>query len=157
MTQDQLNPSRIARGTWRGLLLGFAFLGEQLRRLPGFRLVERFSSWIAALLLGAAVVSLAIWMAQRSPQRVSMAELASGALSSMQTWVIVSGDVRAEQSAAPGYQYVLTDPAVPIALLHISSQVELPVGAAHGSGGGLARAAPVTPVYAGVRGPIPFA
>lgn len=143
MTRDQLNPWRIARRAWRGLWLGLAFLGEQLRRLPGSRLVERFASWIAALLLVAALVSLAIWMAQRSPQRVSMADLTSGGLSYMQTWVIVSGDVRAERSAAPGYQYVLTDPAVPIAVLRISSQVELALGQTTVSGrliGGAGRA-----------------
>ncbi len=61
----------------------------------------------------------------------------------MQTWIIVSGDVRAESSAAAGRQYVLTDPAVPIALPHILSPVELPEGETTVSGtltGGAGRA-----------------
>ena len=72
-----------------------------------------------------------------------MTELAAGALSPMQTWIIVSGDVRAESTAAAGFHYILTDPAVPNALLRITSRVELPVGQTTVSGtiiGGAGRA-----------------
>ena len=48
----------------------------------------------------------------------------------MQTWIIVSGTLQAESSTATGYRYVLTDPAVPNAMLRIDSQVALPVGEA---------------------------
>jgi hypothetical protein len=129
--------------TWRKVLVGFSFLGKQLRRLPGARIVERFSALLVALLLVATIVSLAIWMAQKSPERIGMAELYAGQLPPMQSWIIVSGDVQAVPFGGVGYQYVLTDPTVLHALLRISSQVELPVGPTTVSGtllGGDARA-----------------
>jgi len=128
MTQDRLSLWRIARSARHGLVLGLAFVGAQLRRLPGAGLVERFLPLIVAVLLAGAVVSLAVWGAQKSPQRISMAELAVGALAPMQTWIIVSGDVRPQEHGGAGYVYLLTDAAAPNALLRISSQVQLAEG-----------------------------
>lgn len=91
----------------------------------------------------AALVALSVWMAQRSPQRISFAELASGNLSRMQSWIIVSGELRAEPVSATQYRYTLTDPAVPNALMTVESQVELAVGQTTVSGtlvGGASRA-----------------
>jgi hypothetical protein len=127
---------------WRGLVLGIAFLGDRLRRLPGAGLVERFPGFVFALLVIAAMLAGAVWASQKSPQRISLADLTVGALAPMQTWIIVSGDVVAGPSSAT-HQYVLTDPAAPGARLIINSDVELPVGRTTVSGrliGGDARA-----------------
>ena len=143
MTQDRLSLWRIARTARQGLVLGLAFLGAQLRRLPGAVLVERFSPLIVAVLLAGAVVSLGVWGAQKSPQRISLAELAVGALAPMQTWIIVSGDVRAQEHGGAGYVYRLTDPAALNASLRISSEIPLAEGWTTVSGrllGGDARA-----------------
>lgn len=143
MTRDRLSLRRIARTARQGLVLGLAFLGAQARRLPGAGLIERFLPLAVAVLLVASVVSLGIWGAQKSPQRISMAELEIGALAPMQTWIIVSGDVRRQQQPGAGYAYVLTDPAAPNASLMISSQVRLAEGKTTVSGtllGGDARA-----------------
>ena len=128
MTRDPLSLWRIARTARQGLVLGLAFLGAQLRRLPGAGLVGRFLPLIVAVLLAGAVVSLAVWGAQRSPQRISLAELADGALAPMQTWIIVSGDVRSQEQGGAGFAYVLTDLAAPNASIRISSQVQLAEG-----------------------------
>ena len=88
-------------------------------------------------------MSFGTWAAEKSPQRISMAELTIGALAPMQTWIIVSGDLQASPSAVPGYTYILTDPAAPRARLYVSSDVELSVCATTVSGkliGGDARA-----------------
>lgn len=143
MTLDRHSPWRTARAARRGLVLGFAFVGAQLRRLPGAAIVERFASVILALLLLGALVSFTVWAAQRSPQRTSLSELAAGALSPMQSWIIVSGDVRLRQHAGAGYLYLLTDPAAPNASLTISSEAEMREGETTVSGtllGGDARA-----------------
>ncbi len=112
---------------WRGAVLGVAFVGDRLRRLPGSGLVERFPGWTFALLFVVAMLAGAVWASQKSPQRISLADLSVGALAPMQTWIIVSGDVAAGSSSAT-HQYVLTDPAVAGARLIITSDVELPVG-----------------------------
>jgi hypothetical protein len=127
----------------RGLVLGFSFVGEQLRRLPGARRVQRFAPLVVATLLITALIAGGVWGAQKSPQRISLAELAVGALAPMQSWIIVSGDVATVQSVAGSHRYVLTDPEVPGARLYIASDVELPVGPSTVSGkliGGDARA-----------------
>ncbi|MDL2335612.1 MAG: hypothetical protein QFC55_06250 [Chloroflexota bacterium] len=127
---------------WQGLVLGIAFIGDKLRRLPGAGLVERFPGLVFALLFIGALLAGAVWASQKSPQRISLAELAVGGLAPMQTWIIVTGDVAAGSSTA-SHQYVLTDPAVLHARMIINSDVELPVGRTTVSGrliGGDARA-----------------
>lgn len=51
MTRDRLSLWRIARTARQGLVLGLAFVGAQLRRLPGAGLVGRFLPLIVAVLL----------------------------------------------------------------------------------------------------------
>lgn len=127
------------------MVLAFAVVGEQLRRIPGATIVQRFASLILVVLLICGLVSLGVWAAQKSPQRISLAELRDGALSPMQSWIIVSGDVRLKQHSVVGYSYLLTDPAAPNASLAISSDTELGEGRTTVSGtllGGDARAQP---------------
>lgn len=122
------------RAIARYFQVGFSFVIEQLRRIPGARQVERRAAWIALGLVFAAVVALAVWGAQRSPQRVSIADLVAGGLSHLQTWIIVSSDLREEGSSPPRYRYAMTDPGLPDAKLMVTSEVELPVGEATVSG-----------------------
>lgn len=91
----------------------------------------------------AALAALAVWMGQRSPQRLSFAELVGGNLSHMQSWIIVSGELRTYPLSTTVYRYTLTDPTVPNAVLTVESQVELTVGQSTVSGtlvGGARRA-----------------
>ncbi len=121
----------------------FAFVVEQLRRIPGARQIERRAPWVVSALLLVALVALSVWMAQRSPQRISMAELVAGDLSRMQSWIIVSGELHAEPASANGYRYTLTDSTVPDAVMTVTSPVELAVGQTTVSGtivGGAQRA-----------------
>ncbi len=106
----------------------FAALVDGLRRIPGYRQVEERTALLVVGLLAVALVLLSIWMAQRSPQRVSMSELVGGDVSQMQSWIIISGEVRPEQASGGGFRYVLTDPAVPNAQLVVSSDVPLTEG-----------------------------
>lgn len=106
----------------------FAYVVDQLRRVPGVRQVERRAPWLIAGLILAAVVVLGVGMAQRSPQRMTIPDLFAGNLAPMQSWIIVTGDLRAQPVSNNGYRYVMTDPAVPDATLIVQSGVELPVG-----------------------------
>ena len=63
-----------------------------------------------------------------------MADLVAGDLSHLQTWIIVSGDLRDEGSSPPRYRYAMTDAGVPDAKLIVMSEIELPVGEATVSG-----------------------
>lgn len=109
-------------------LVAFAFVVEQLRRVPGARQIERHVTLVVSVLAVAALLALAVWGAQRSPQRISMGELVAGDLSRMQTWIIVSGELRAEPVSTAGYRYNLTDPTVPDARMIVVSQVEIAIG-----------------------------
>lgn len=109
-------------------LVAFAFVVEQLRRIPGARLIERHTTFVVSVVAFTALVALAVWAAQRSPQRITMGELVAGDLSRMQSWIIVSGELSAEPISIAGYRYKLTDPAVPDARMIVVSDVELPVG-----------------------------
>ena len=131
------------RSILRFPLVAFAFVVEQLRRVPGARQIERRTPWVVSALMLAALVALSVWMAQRSPQRITFAELVGGDLSRMQTWIIVSGELSAAPVSTTQYRYTLTDPAVPNAILTVESQVELAVGQTTVSGtivGGASRA-----------------
>ena len=114
--------------------MAFAAVVDLFRRIPGYRQIEERAALIVVLLMIIAVVLLGIWMAQRSPQRVSMAQLVRGDVSAMQSWIIVTGDVALEQSSGPQQRYVLTDAGVANARLIITSDVPISVGRATVSG-----------------------
>jgi hypothetical protein len=117
--------TRILRVPW----LLFAFVVEQARRLPGSRLIARLLPAAARLMVLVAFVLLLLWMAEASPQRISIGELASGQLSRLQTWIIVSGDLAVEPGSTPAsHQYRLTDPATPNAWLVVRAPNELALG-----------------------------
>lgn len=124
-------------------VVALAFLVEQLRHLPGAREVERRAPWVVAVLMVAALAVLAVGMAEQTPQRISIADLVEGKLAPMQSWIIVSGELRAQQVSTTDHRYVLTDPTVPNAVIFVTSQNELPLGVATISGhlvGGTRRA-----------------
>ena len=104
-------------------VLLFAFGVEQLRRLPGAQLVAPSTKWLSRLfLLGAFVLTL-LWAVEASPQRISLADLAAGKLGSMQSWIIVTGDLAEEPGSTEGlHVYRLTDPAAPNAFLIVKSR-----------------------------------
>ena len=79
-------------------------------------------------LLLVAFVLLVGWAATRTPQRVTMADLTAGSLSSLQTWIIITGDLAAETQTGDQFRYALTDPTEADATLAVSSRTELPVG-----------------------------
>ncbi len=122
------------RSILRFPLVAFAFVVDRLRAIPGAKWIERHAPLVVSALLIAALVALSVWMAQRSPQRLTMAELAGGKLSRMQSWIIVSGELRAEPMTTAQRRYTLTDPAAPNAILTVHSPVELGVGHATVSG-----------------------
>jgi hypothetical protein len=110
-------------------VLLFAFGVEQLRRLPGARFVAPSTKWLARLLLLAAVVLTLLWAAEASPQRISLADLAAGRLGSLQSWIIVSGDLADEPGSSESlHLYRLTDPATPNAYLVVRSRVVQSLG-----------------------------
>ncbi|MEP7158757.1 MAG: hypothetical protein ABI797_04975 [Chloroflexota bacterium] len=109
-------------------LIAFAFLVDKLRRIPGVLWAERHVLWVVATLLLLAVVALVYWGAQRSPQRVNMVELASGQLSHMQSWIIISGDLQRDPRFPSAFRYVMTDVEAPNAKLNVTSDIERPTG-----------------------------
>lgn len=110
-------------------LLAFGYVVARMRRLPGARFVAPIVPWLVRASFVAAAILLLLWMAEASPQRMSLADLAAGKLSPMQSWIIVSGELQEERGSAPGaYRYRLTDPATPNAYLDVRSSVEWPVG-----------------------------
>jgi hypothetical protein len=116
-------------GVLRVPWLLFALLVEQARRLPGARVVARFLPAAARLMVAAAIVLLLLWMAEASPQRMTIGELAAGQLSRFQSWIIVSGDLADEPGATPeSHQYRLTDAATPNAWIVVRAPHALPLG-----------------------------
>ena len=109
--------------------MAFSYAIQQLRRVPGARFVQEHQLLVIGMLVFAGVIVLAAWAATRSPQRVSMADLTAGRLAPLQTWIIVSGDLRpADNQSGSQFRYVLTDPNVADATLTVTSQRELPTG-----------------------------
>ena len=107
--------------------VAFSFAVEKLRRLPGARFVQDHPTLVIGTLVVAGALVLAAWAATRSPQRVSMADLTAGSLAPLQTWIIVSGDMRPVDNSRPGqFRYTLTDPNIPDATLTVTSPTELP-------------------------------
>jgi hypothetical protein len=110
-------------------LLAFAFAVDRLRRLPGARFVAPFVPWVARALIAGAVVLVLLWAAEASPQRISLADLAAGKLSSFQSWIIVSGNLQDEPGSTSSlHLYRLTDPAAPNAYLVVRSRVRQVLG-----------------------------
>jgi hypothetical protein len=117
--------TRILRGPW----LLFAFLVERLLRLPGSRFLARFLPAATRLMIVGAIAVLLLWMAEASPQRMTLADLRSGQLSRLQSWIIVSGELGEEPGTNPeSRQYRLTDPRTPNAYLIVRSERDLPLG-----------------------------
>ncbi len=115
-------------------VLAFGAAVARLRRLPGAAPVARFASVGIALLLILAFLAFVVWGLERAPQRVALTDLASGALSPMQSWIIISGHMEAQESRIAAFGYSLTDPAAPNASMTVYSEVELPLGPATVSG-----------------------
>ena len=126
-------------------LVLYGYLVERLRRIPVAGSVLRHTSLIAGGLLVGAAVAFGVWAGTVAPQRVILADLVVGNLSPMQTWIIVSGDLSAGPARTTGYRYVLTDPALPNAIMNVVSDVELQVGRTTVSGR-----------YTGGREPVPL-
>ena len=116
-------------------VLLFAFGVEQLRRLPGARFVAPSTKWVARLLLLGALVLTLLWSVEASPQRISLPDLAAGKLGSMQTWIIVTGDLADEPGSNDAFHlYRLTDPDAPNAYLIVRSRSVQSLGQATVSG-----------------------
>lgn len=117
------------RTALRTPLVLFAYVVDQLRRLPGS---ERVGRWMPALtrglFLGAAGLLL-VWASTPTPQRISLSDLAAGNLSPMQSWIIVSGELREEPRFVPEWhRYRLIDPSAPGPSLIVRSTVPMRVG-----------------------------
>ena len=110
-------------------VLVFAAGVDQLRHLPGARRLGPLVKWSARLMLLGAFVLTLLWAGEASPQRMSLADLAAGKLGSLQSWIIVTGDL-AEEPGSTDFQhlYRLTDPAAPNAYLIVRSRPVLPLG-----------------------------
>jgi hypothetical protein len=79
--------------------------------------------WVARLMLLTALVLTVAWAGEASPQRISLADLAAGKLGSLQSWIIVSGEL-SETTGSTDFLhlYRLTDPAAPNAYLIVRSR-----------------------------------
>ncbi|HYI21227.1 MAG TPA: hypothetical protein VEX62_01195 [Candidatus Limnocylindrales bacterium] len=127
-------------------LVAYGYVVERLRHVPIVGSVLRRGSLVAALLVVGAILAFMLWAATVAPQRVGMADLISGKLSTMQSWIAISGDLSGgDARTTGGYRYVLVDPAVPNATMNVYSDVQLPLGATTISGtfGGPREPAPV--------------
>ena len=109
-------------------VVAIAWVVEQFRRLPGAALVGRNRTLIVIALLLFAGIAFLVWGLERAPQRFTLAQLAAGELSPMQSWIIVSGDIRSEAVRPSRYLYRLTDPAAPNASMIVEANFELPSG-----------------------------
>ena len=97
--------------------------------MPVVGVLDKHSTLVASVLFLAAFIALGAWLSQRSPQRVTMADLVAGNLSSLQSWIIVSGDLQqAATASGNGLRYNLTDPQVPDATLTVFSATPLATG-----------------------------
>ena len=113
---------------FRTPIVAFSYAIQQLRRLPGARFVQEHQFLVIGSLVFVASIVLTAWAATRSPQRVSMGDLTAGSLSSLQSWIIITGDLAADSQTGGQFRYVLTDPNEADATLAVSSGTELPVG-----------------------------
>lgn len=130
-------------------VLLFSAAVERLRQLPGARRLGPLVRWLPRVLLLLAVVLGGLWALEVSPQRISLADLVAGKLSSLQSWIIVSGDLADEPGSTDELRlYRLTDPAAPNAYLVVRSRVAQPLGPATVSGRIEGGREPVPPGYA---------
>ncbi len=110
-------------------VVAFAFVVDGLRRLPGARALGGLMPWVAGLLIVAAGVVLLAHATQKSPQRISIPDLAAGKLSNLQSWIIVSGRLTEQRGSALGRRvYSLTDDRVPDVDIIVPTSRELAVG-----------------------------
>jgi hypothetical protein len=109
-------------------IVAIAFVVEKLRQLPGVRAFGRHRVAIVTALLVLAAIAFIVWGLERAPQRLTLAQLANGELSPMQSWIIVSGELRNESSQPPRYLYRLTDPQAPNASMIVEATFELAPG-----------------------------
>jgi len=109
-------------------IVAFAYVVDRLRRVPVAAQLLAHTTAVAAGLIATAVLAFVLWGSEVVPQRVSLADLVEAKLSHMQTWIIISGDLRTAVSNGPTYRYNLTDPAAPNARMNVFSTVELPEG-----------------------------
>ena len=110
-------------------IAAFAYVVEALRRLPGSARLRPFVPWIGRLLLAGAFAALIVWMGTKTPQRISIADLAANRLSPMQSWIIVSGDLTEEASLDPSsFAYRLVDPSTPGPSIIVLSERPLATG-----------------------------
>ncbi len=109
--------------------VAFSYAVQKLRRLPGARFVQDHQTLVVGSLILVGSIVLASWAATRSPQRVTMADLTAGSLAPLQTWIIITGDLRpADNQSGTQFRYILTDPSVPDATLAVTSGDELTSG-----------------------------
>jgi hypothetical protein len=116
-----MTPFRIA-------IVAVAFVVAQLRRVPGAGIVGRYRGQIVAALSVLAAVAFIVWGLERAPQRFTLAQLAAGELSPLQSWIIVSGELTADSAQPPRYLYRLRDPQAPNASVIVVAGFELPLG-----------------------------
>lgn len=109
-------------------IVAIAYVVERLRQLPGAGILGRYQGHTVIGLLAIAAIAFIVWGLERTPQRFTLAQLAAGELSPMQSWIIVSGDLRTESVQPPRYLYRLTDPAVPGPSMIVEASFELPLG-----------------------------
>lgn len=127
----------------------FAAGVERLRRLPGARRLGPLMRWLPRVFLVVAVVLGVLWAGQVSPQRISLADLAAGKLGSLQSWIIVTGDLAEEPGSTDFlHLYRLTDPDAPNAYLLVRSRPVLPLGRTTVSGHIVGGREPVPAGYA---------
>ena len=88
----------------------------------------RYRTAIVTALLLLAGVAFIVWGVERAPQRFTLAQLAAGELSPMQSWIIVSGELTADSVRPPRYLYRLRDPQAPNASVIVVAEFELPLG-----------------------------
>jgi hypothetical protein len=107
----------------------FAAGVERLRRMPMAMRFGRSVRFLPRILLVVAIVVVARWATEVSPERISLADLVAGKLAPSQSWIIITGDLSDEPgSTGPLHQYRLTDPAVPNAQLFVQSTVAQSLG-----------------------------
>jgi hypothetical protein len=113
---------------FRTTIVALAFVVAQFRWLPGAGIVGRYRGLIVAGLLLLAGVAFVVWGLERAPQRFTLAQLAAGELSPLQSWIIVSGELTADSAQPPRYLYRLRDPQAPNASVIVVADFELPLG-----------------------------
>ena len=128
-------------------LVAYGYVVERLRHVPIMRSVLRRSSLVVALLMVGAFLAFLLWAATVAPQRVGMADLVAGKLSTMQSWIAISGELSGGEARASRRIPLRAGRSRPSpnATMNVYSEVQLPLGATTISGtfGGPREPAPV--------------